>query len=75
MHLKIKIFFYIFGSFVRLVSLLGIAISIFLPGIWIALITYHPDQIPLYVVSYIKLIKRRDSFSCSFRRANNDDLI
>lgn len=47
--------FYIFGSFVRLVSLLGIAISIFLPGIWIALITYHPDQIPYTLLATLSL--------------------
>ncbi|MED0965643.1 spore germination protein [Bacillus paramycoides] len=47
--------FYIIGSFVRLVSLLGIAISIFLPGIWIALITYHPDQIPYTLLATLSL--------------------
>ena len=34
---------------------MGIAISIFLPGIWIALITYHPDQIPYTLLATLSL--------------------
>ncbi|BBK99527.1 spore germination protein GerXA [Bacillus anthracis] len=48
-------YFYLFGSFVRLLSLFGIAISIFLPGFWVALVTYHPDQIPYTLLATLSL--------------------
>ena len=48
-------YFYLFSSFVRLLSLFGIAISIFLPGFWVALVTYHPDQIPYTLLATLSL--------------------
>lgn len=48
-------YFYIFGSFLRFLSLLGLGIAIFLPGFWIALLTYHPDQIPYNLLASLSL--------------------
>ncbi|MEC2550623.1 spore germination protein [Bacillus tropicus] len=48
-------YFYLFGSFIRLLSLFGIGISIFLPGFWVALVTYHPDQIPYTLLATLSL--------------------
>lgn len=48
-------YFYLFGSFLRILSLFGIIISMFLPGFWIALITYHPDQIPYTLLATVSL--------------------
>ncbi|RAP78596.1 spore germination protein [Paenibacillus montanisoli] len=35
-----------FVMFTRLLRLCGIFLSVFLPGFWIALLTYHQDQLP-----------------------------
>lgn len=36
----------LFVMFTRLLRLIGIFLSVFLPGFWIALVTFHQDQLP-----------------------------
>lgn len=38
---------YLFNSFERLIRISGIMIAIFLPGFWVALSSFHQDQIPI----------------------------
>ncbi|MEI3611060.1 spore germination protein [Pseudogracilibacillus sp. SO30301A] len=38
---------YLFNSFERLIRIVGIIIAIFLPGFWVALSSFHQDQIPI----------------------------
>lgn len=38
---------YIFNSFERIIRLMGLAIAIMLPGFWVALSSYHQNQIPI----------------------------
>lgn len=44
---------YIFNSFERLVRLVGLIIAIFLPGFWVALSSFHQDQIPIVFLGTI----------------------
>lgn len=44
-------FYYV--SFVRLIRALSFLLSIMLPGIWVALTAFHPDQIPFYLMATI----------------------
>ncbi len=44
-------FYYV--SFVRLIRALSFLLSIILPGLWVALTAYHPDQIPFYLMATI----------------------
>jgi hypothetical protein len=42
----------------RLLRFLGLVISLFLPGFYIAVTTYHPDQIPLTLLATITLARK-----------------
>lgn len=44
---------YIYSSLERLLRVFGLVISILLPGIWIALTTYHQDQLPLALLATV----------------------
>ncbi|HEY2493189.1 MAG TPA: spore germination protein [Paenibacillus sp.] len=44
-------FYYV--TFVRLIRALSFLLSIILPGLWVALTAYHPDQIPFYLMATI----------------------
>jgi spore germination protein KA len=44
-------FYYV--SFVRLIRALSFLLSILLPGFWVALTAFHPDQIPFYLMATI----------------------
>ncbi|TLS37133.1 spore germination protein [Pseudalkalibacillus caeni] len=44
-------FNFLFNSFERLLRISGLLISTFLPGMWIALITIHQDQIPFSLLA------------------------
>lgn len=48
-------FNYSYVSFARLVRLLSLFISIFLPGIWVALMAFHQDQIPFRLMATISV--------------------
>ncbi|MEK5397068.1 spore germination protein [Paenibacillus sp. VTT E-133280] len=41
----------IFVAFTRLLRVLGVMLSLFLPGFWIALTTFHQDQIPFTLLA------------------------
>ncbi|NIK78580.1 hypothetical protein FHS15_003718 [Paenibacillus castaneae] len=43
----------IFVAFTRLLRLTGVMLSLFLPGFWIALNTFHQDQIPFTLLATI----------------------
>lgn len=49
---------YIYASFQRILRILGLFISFLLPGIWIALTTYHQDQIPLILLATVVETRR-----------------
>src|SRR5699024_6548531 len=38
---------YLFNSFERLIRLFGLVIAVFVPGLWVALISFHQNQIPI----------------------------
>jgi hypothetical protein len=40
-----------FVAFTRLLRVLGVMLSLFLPGFWIALTTFHQDQIPFTLLA------------------------
>lgn len=42
---------YLFVSFERLLRALGVAVSLLLPGFYVAVAAYHPDQIPLTLLA------------------------
>lgn len=42
----------------RLLRFLALAISMFLPGFYIAITTYHPDQIPLTLLATVTLARK-----------------
>lgn len=44
-------FYYV--SFVRLIRALSFLLSIILPGLWVALTAFHPDQVPFYLMATI----------------------
>ncbi|MGE5702849.1 MAG: spore germination protein, partial [Clostridia bacterium] len=48
----------IFVLMTRLYRILGLIIAIYLPGFWIALLTYHQDQIPLTLLSTLVLSRQ-----------------
>ncbi|WP_248912510.1 spore germination protein [Paenibacillus macquariensis] len=43
----------VFVAFTRLLRVFGILLSLFLPGFWIALTTFHQDQIPFTLLATI----------------------
>ncbi|MFJ8257213.1 spore germination protein [Peribacillus asahii] len=47
-----------FTSFERIIRLSGILMATFLPGFWVALTTFHPDQIPLILLATIVEARR-----------------
>lgn len=48
----------IFVAFTRLFRLIGMNLAIFLPGFWIALLTYHQDQIPLTLLATLVISRQ-----------------
>lgn len=48
----------IFVAFTRLFRLFGMNVAIFLPGFWIALLTYHQDQIPLTLLATLVISRQ-----------------
>lgn len=44
-------------SFARIIRLISLFISIFLPGIWVALIAFHQDQIPFRLLATISIAR------------------
>lgn len=52
----------IYNSFARTLRIFGLLLAIFLPGFWIALTTYHQDQIPLLLLSTLVEARRNVPF-------------
>lgn len=48
-------FNYAYISFARIIRLISLFISIFLPGIWVALMAFHQDQIPFRLMATISV--------------------
>ncbi|OAB37562.1 spore gernimation protein GerA [Paenibacillus macquariensis subsp. macquariensis] len=48
-------FYYV--SFVRLIRALSFLLSIILPGLWVALTAFHPDQIPFYLMATVSVAR------------------
>lgn len=46
------------ASFERLLRYWGFIIAIFLPGFWIALLAFHPDQVPFTLLATISLSRQ-----------------
>lgn len=51
-------FLFLYPSFEYALRLFGLVVALFLPGIWIALKSYHPDQIPFSLLSTLVLSHR-----------------
>ncbi len=49
---------YVSVAFGRALRLLGLIISLFLPGLYVAIASYHPDQIPLTLLATIVLNRK-----------------
>ncbi|MDC0764123.1 spore germination protein [Brevibacillus sp. AG] len=47
-----------YSAFTRLMRLFGFLMALFLPGFWIALITYHQDQLPYTLVATLVLSRQ-----------------
>lgn len=48
-------FNYAYVTFARIIRLISLFISIFLPGIWVALMAFHQDQIPFRLLATISV--------------------
>lgn len=44
-------------SMVRIIRFISFALSVFLPGFWVALTSYHPDQVPYRLLATISLAR------------------
>ncbi|WP_236034838.1 spore germination protein [Alkalihalobacterium elongatum] len=42
---------FVYTSFERILRLFGLSVAVFLPGFWIALVTFHQDQIPVMLLA------------------------
>ncbi|MCE7791931.1 spore germination protein [Salipaludibacillus sp. CUR1] len=50
--------FPLFNSFERFLRVLGLSLAIFLPGFWVAVTTYHQDQIPVLLLATLAAGRR-----------------
>ncbi|MBD2861163.1 spore germination protein [Paenibacillus oceani] len=48
----------LFVTFTRLMRMLGLLFSLFLPGFWIALMSYHQDQIPFSLLATLVISRQ-----------------
>jgi len=46
-------YIWVSNSFERLLRIFGLFAAAFIPGFWIALVTFHPDQIPLTLLTIL----------------------
>ncbi|PYZ95170.1 spore germination protein [Salipaludibacillus keqinensis] len=47
-----------YNSFERILRIIGLSIAIFLPGFWVAITTYHQDQIPVLLLATLSTSRR-----------------
>ncbi|MHA6482568.1 spore germination protein [Paenibacillus sp. strain BS8-2] len=50
-------FNYTYVSFARIIRGISLFLSIFLPAIWVALMTFHPDQIPYRMMATVSVTR------------------
>jgi len=50
--------FFLFVVFQRLLRLVGTSVAIYLPGAWIALTSFHPDQLPFTLLATLILSRQ-----------------
>ncbi|MGO4497825.1 spore germination protein [Paenibacillus sp. 2RAB27] len=50
-------FSYQYVSFARIIRLLSFWISILLPGLWVSLVAFHQDQVPLHLMATISVAR------------------
>ncbi|SES23972.1 spore germination protein [Salipaludibacillus aurantiacus] len=48
----------LYSSFERLLRVVGLSLAIFLPGFWVAVTTYHQDQIPVLLLATLASARR-----------------
>ncbi|QHW29541.1 spore germination protein [Paenibacillus rhizovicinus] len=56
-------FNYMYVSFARMIRVFSLFLSIFLPGIWVALMAFHQDQIPFRIMATISVSRLGLPFS------------
>lgn len=56
-------FNYTYISFARLIRLFSLFITVFLPGIWVALMAFHQDQLPFRIMATISVSRLGLPFS------------
>jgi spore germination protein KA len=49
---------FFFVVFQRILRLIGISISIYLPGLWVALLSFHPENIPFTLLATVVLSRQ-----------------
>lgn len=49
---------FIFVTFQRIIRLIGISVAVFLPGLWVAIVTYHQDQLPFTLLATVVLSRQ-----------------
>jgi spore germination protein KA len=49
---------WVYNSFERLMRIVGLFVATFLPGFWVAIISFHPEQLPLSLL-YILVASRK----------------
>ncbi|ALS25879.1 germination protein GerA [Paenibacillus sp. 32O-W] len=50
-------FNYTYVSFARIIRIIGLFLSIFLPAIWVALMAFHQDQIPFRIMATVSVTR------------------
>ncbi|WP_336787612.1 spore germination protein [Paenibacillus sp. MMO-177] len=56
-------FNYTYVSFARLIRLISLFLTVFLPGIWVALMAFHQDQLPFRIMATISVSRLGLPFS------------
>ncbi|WP_461202048.1 spore germination protein [Anoxybacillus sp. TBDG-1] len=49
---------FVFVTVQRIIRLIGVSVAVFLPGLWVAIITYHQDQLPFTLLATIVLSRQ-----------------
>ncbi|GIQ63906.1 spore germination protein KA [Paenibacillus cisolokensis] len=50
-------FNYTYVSFARVIRIISLFLSIFLPAIWVALMAFHPDQVPFRILATVSVTR------------------
>jgi spore germination protein KA len=49
---------FFFVVFQRLIRLMGISVAIYLPGLWVALLSFHPEELPFTLLATVVLSRQ-----------------